>query len=192
VSAVTVGPTTDRPGGDAAESADAARGSRDFRLQPELLRAVLRRQAAGVVVVTAVHGDVPVGLTVSSFTSVSLAPPLVSFCIADRSSAYDAIEASDAFVVNVLGADQAAVAARFASPVADRFAGVGWRRDPAGNPRVDGALAWLSCTTRSQIPVGDHLLVIGEITTVRPGRPGCALVHTDGRFATTVPLRAGS
>ncbi|RZS87300.1 3-hydroxy-9,10-secoandrosta-1,3,5(10)-triene-9,17-dione monooxygenase reductase component [Motilibacter rhizosphaerae] len=155
--------------------------------QPDLLRATLRRQAVGVVVVSTFADDRPVGLTVASFTSVSLEPALVSFCIAESSPLIDTIEASDTFVVNLLASEQAALAARFGSGAGEPFAGVPWTSSPAG-PRVDGALAWLSCTTSTQIPVGDHLLVIGAVTGLRPGRPGRPLVHSDGRFATTAPL----
>ncbi|NHC16086.1 flavin reductase family protein [Motilibacter deserti] len=155
---------------------------------PDRLRSALRRHAASVVVVTVMDGDRPAGLTVSSFTAVSLQPPLVSFCIANTASSLDAVESADTFAVSLLGSGQADVATRFATRGVDRFAQTPWEPDAHGHPVIAGALAWLACATETQIPVGDHLLVLGRVLDVRPGRTGRPLVHHEGRFAAPTPL----
>ena len=91
-------------------------------IDPSAFRAVLGRYATGVTVVTTRGPEgYPVGLTVSSFTSVSLDPPLVLFCI-DRSAGSEPVfAAADGFAVNILATSQAAVSARFADPASERF-----------------------------------------------------------------------
>ncbi|NHC45793.1 flavin reductase family protein [Motilibacter aurantiacus] len=161
---------------------------------PDRLRSALRRHAASVVVVTVMDGESPAGLTVSSFTAVSLQPPLVSFCIANSSSSFGAVEAADTFAVSLLGSAQADIATRFATRGVDRFAQTPWELDEHGHPVISGALAWLTCATETQIPLGDHLLVLGRVLDVRPGRTGRPLVHHEGRFAAPTPIaphRAG-
>ena len=155
---------------------------------PDRLRSTLRRHAASVVVVAAMDGDRPAGLTVSSFTAVSLQPPLVSFCIANTASSFDAVEGADTFAVSLLSSGQADVATRFATRGVDRFADTAWERDAYGQPIISGALGWLTCATETQIPVGDHLLVLGRVLDARSGRSGRPLVHHEGRFAAPTPI----
>jgi hypothetical protein len=108
---------------------------------PDLFRQLLRRHAAAVVVITAPG----TGFTATSFTSVSLDPPLVSFCLAKSASAWPAIEASDTVAVHVLGHDQEHVARTFATRGIDRLASHGaWREGPDGVPLLDGVLARMS------------------------------------------------
>ena len=147
------------------------------------LRTLLRRHPAGVTVVTTVDGrGQPVGLTVSSFIPVSLEPPLVSFCVGYTASVRPALEGAPAFAVHVLGADQADLAARFATSGVDRFSGVPWWTGPDGLPRLPGALTWLSCVTEVRQPAGDHLLVLGRVRAAEAGPAGAPLLHHDGRL----------
>src|SRR3954465_2972626 len=96
----------------------------------------LGRHAAGGVVVT---GPGPVGLTATSFTSVSLDPPLVSFCVGRDSTTWPDLQGSRLFAVNVLATDQAAIASRFAGHGIDRFAvPTSWRPGPGEVPILDG------------------------------------------------------
>ena len=106
----------------------------------DLFRALLRRHAAAVVVVTA-PGEPPAGFTATSFTSVSLDPPLVSFCLARSASAWPAVETADVVAVHVLGHAQEQVARTFATRGIDRFAAhAAWRAGPGGGPLRDGVL----------------------------------------------------
>ncbi|MGW6497517.1 flavin reductase family protein [Nonomuraea angiospora] len=151
---------------------------------PEGLRAVMRRHAAGVAVITTRDGG-PVGFCATSLASVSLEPPTVSFGVALGSTSGRAWRGAAHGIVHLLRSDQAAVASAFAVSGPEKFAGpVGWRWGPGGLPLLDGVLAWMLVSTRTRLVVGDHLLVVADVreTAVEPG--GGPLVHHDGRFLT--------
>ncbi|WP_331769459.1 flavin reductase family protein (plasmid) [Embleya sp. NBC_00888] len=145
----------------------------------EVLRRTLRRQAAGVTVIT-VPG--PVGFTATSFTSVSLEPALVSFYLATTASAVPAVRAADLFAVHILGRDQEELAARFARRGADRFAGTDWTPGERGVPILSGTAAWLTAQPVLIQMVGDHLLVVGEVVDAVAWEGSAPLVYHDGAF----------
>jgi flavin reductase (DIM6/NTAB) family NADH-FMN oxidoreductase RutF len=123
--------------------------------------------ASGVSVVTAATGGLHHGLTVSSFTSLSLAPPLVLVCLGNGNPLPEAIAAAGAFGVSVLRADQQSISDHFA--VAGRAPTDGFGEVPgewlaAGVPAVSGALAQLACQHVESLVRGDHTIVIGEVT----------------------------
>jgi flavin reductase (DIM6/NTAB) family NADH-FMN oxidoreductase RutF len=151
----------------------------------DLFRALLRRHAAAVVVVTA-PGEPPVGFTATSFTSVSLDPPLVSFSLARSASAWPAVTRAGIVAVHVLTAAQEQVARTFATRGIDRFAAHGsWSTGPEGVPLLDGVLAQLVCRVVQRVEAGDHTIVLAspeegrhhDDHTVTP------LVYHDGRYA---------
>lgn len=145
------------------------------------LRDVLGRFATGVTVVTTSLGGRPVGVTVNSFTSVSLAPPLVLWCLGRCGSTVGAFTTAPGFVINVLAAEQEHVARRFAAP-GDRFAGTSLVHEPAsGMPELAGTTATLICRRTRVLPAGDHLVLFGEIHrhTAHEHRP---LLFLDGRY----------
>ncbi|MFF4343321.1 flavin reductase family protein [Kitasatospora sp. NPDC001540] len=149
----------------------------------ELLRSTLRRHASGVVVIT-VPG--PAGFTATSFTSVSLEPALVSFYLAAGASTAPAVRAAEAFTVHVLRREQEPLARAFARSGTDRFAGVEWQEGPHGTPLLAGVAARLTARRVGLHPVGDHLLVVGEVLAAQaPG--GEPLVHHDGAFGGFAP-----
>ena len=129
--------------------------------------------ASGVTVVTTEHGGRPYGLTVASFASLSLHPPLVLVCIEKAVKSHDAIAASRKFGVSILGAEQADVSNRFASKAEDKFAGIAIDRGRTGVPLIAGALSTIECSVREQLPGGDHTIFVGEVlaTHVREGAP---------------------
>ncbi|HEY1566802.1 MAG TPA: flavin reductase family protein [Solirubrobacteraceae bacterium] len=122
------------------------------------LRSCLGRFATGVVVVTFDSDDGPHGITVNSFTSVSMDPPLVLVSVARRARAHDALF-DRAFCVNVLGGEQEAVARRFAG---SGEGGGDWAQH-AEPPRLTGVLAHLECRPWRAYDGGDHTLFIGEV-----------------------------
>ena len=127
----------------------------------------------------------PLGLSVNSFTSVSLEPPLVAFCVARGSKTWPLLRDSGTFCVNVLAEDQEALSRTFASPGHDRFLGVGWRPAPSGAPVLAGVLAWIDCTVEAEYEAGDHLIVVGrvgELDLVQEGRPLVFYRGGYGRF----------
>jgi 3-hydroxy-9,10-secoandrosta-1,3,5(10)-triene-9,17-dione monooxygenase reductase component len=127
-------------------------------------REVLRHYPTGVVVVTAMGmDDQPAGLSVGSFTSVSLAPPLVAFFAAKASSSWPKIRPRGNFCVNVIGAHQEEICRRFAMKVPDKFEGVSWRPSGSGSPIIDGVVAWIDCALEEVNEAGDHYIVIGRV-----------------------------
>lgn len=129
------------------------------------LRQTLGRFATGITIVTTrdAAGE-PQGITVNSFTSVSLTPPLVLFCIGKSSQSLEAFLACKTFNINVLAADQEALSSRFASKMENRFDGTGWREGANGAPLLPGALAALECTKHQTVEAGDHYILLGEVT----------------------------
>jgi len=149
------------------------------------LRHLLRRQAAAVAVITAVNGERPVGFTATSFTSVSLDPPLVSFALYRGSSSWPSVAATRHVAVHLLAADQADVARTFAASGIDRFATSVWRCGPYGLPVLDGALAWLVCRVVERIAAGDHTIVLAE-PVVGEYSEGNPLIYHNGQYAALV------
>jgi len=131
-------------------------------------RSALGRFATGVTVVTTQNHATgsPVGLTVSSFNSVSLDPPLVLWTLSRQSSSLPHFLRAERYVVHVLSAQQLKLARRFASgPQQDRFAGLALTRAPGGATMLDDAdcAAWFECYNLSQHEAGDHLIFIGQV-----------------------------
>jgi flavin reductase (DIM6/NTAB) family NADH-FMN oxidoreductase RutF len=131
--------------------------------RPDLFRTLLRRHAAGVVVVTAA-GERPVGFTATSFTSVSLAPPLVSFCLNRESSSWPTISRARHVAVHLLGAGQEHLARTFAERGVDRFAPpTRWHTGRHGTPILTQAPTLLVCQIVDRILAGDHAIVLAEL-----------------------------
>jgi len=123
------------------------------------LRRVFGAFPTGVTAIAALVDDAPVGLAASSFTSVSLDPPLVSVCIAHTSSTWPVLRRAGRLGVSVLGAHQEHLG-RQLSAHGDRFAGTSWRATRAGEIVLDGACAWLDCSIEREIPAGDHDIIL--------------------------------
>ncbi|MDO5087003.1 MAG: flavin reductase family protein, partial [Comamonadaceae bacterium] len=152
-------------------------------------RAALGMFATGVTIVTVrtATGE-PVGLTANSFNSVSLEPPLVLWSLASRSLSMGAFSMGSHYAINVLAADQQALAQRFAASDGDRWAGVAWRPGVAGAPLIEGALATFECFNKSRYAEGDHVIFVGQVERVTH-RPGSSpLLFHGGRFYAEHPL----
>jgi flavin reductase (DIM6/NTAB) family NADH-FMN oxidoreductase RutF len=157
-------------------------------------RRALAQFATGVTIVTTRGQDgTPAGLTVNSFNSVSLEPPLILWSLAVKATSLAAFRACRYYAVNILGAGQLEAARTFADASADRFAAVAWRDGPFDMPVIDGAVASLIVASRSQYSEGDHIIFVGEVVTYdAPG--GAPLIFHDGRYiesATETPLPRG-
>jgi len=130
----------------------------------ERLKVILRNYPTGVTIVTTRVDDQYYGLTVNSFTSVSLEPPLVLIAIDRRIQSHDAIRRSGFFVVNILPYRLRELAVRFATaPREERFRGLTVRLSKLGAPIIDGAAAYLECKVINEFPGGDHTIFIGEV-----------------------------
>ena len=147
------------------------------------LRDTLGRFATGVTVITTRDADgAPVGVTVNSFSSVSLEPPLVLWSLARSALSLPAFRAHDCWAVHVLGAEQEALSARFASRGADKFAGLPHRNGIGDVPLLDGCAARLQCRTQRIYDGGDHIILLGEVVSFEQGDATPLLFHA-GRYA---------
>jgi flavin reductase (DIM6/NTAB) family NADH-FMN oxidoreductase RutF len=149
----------------------------------DLFRALLRHQASTVTIVTA-PGTPPAGFTATSFTSVSLVPPLVSFCLARTSSSWPTLAVADHVAVHLLSHRQQDLARTFATSGVDRFAApTPWRVGPHGVPVLDGTLAWLVCRVVDRVVAGDHAVVLAEPLLAEHRDEDSPLLYHQGRYA---------
>jgi 3-hydroxy-9,10-secoandrosta-1,3,5(10)-triene-9,17-dione monooxygenase reductase component len=147
-------------------------------------RDALGRFATGVAFVTAVPDGEPAGLVVNTLTSVSLAPPLISFCPSRSSLTWSRMRRAGRFGVNVLGRQHEPFAIRATPAGSDRFAGVDWTLGPSGVPLLGDALASLECEIVAEHPAGDHWIVVGRVASLRVAQVNEPLVFFAGGFAT--------
>ncbi len=152
-------------------------------IDPKALRRSLGHFATGVAVVTTRDGGMDWGITVNSFTSLSMSPPLVLWCIARTSRSYAAFTQADHFIINVLAADQVTVSNRFAFREGAEFpADVPFRRAVADIPLLDGSSAHFQCRKTDAFDGGDHLAIVGEVVDFAGSdRPG--LLYHRGQYA---------
>jgi flavin reductase (DIM6/NTAB) family NADH-FMN oxidoreductase RutF len=151
-------------------------------IDPLLYRRTCAKFATGITVVTVAdeHGR-PHGVTVNSFSSVSLQPPLVLVSIDLKNSLLGHFISCTSFAINVLAEDQEPLSHRFASANENRFEGVSWSKAKSGSPLLDGAIAHLECSVARRFEVGDHTLLIGEV--LRAGfHGGKPLVFFDSSY----------
>ncbi|MCU0226167.1 MAG: flavin reductase family protein [Bryobacterales bacterium] len=122
------------------------------------------RFASGVTITTVLDTDgQPQGLTASSFTSVSLSPPLILVCINHNSGVLRHFRNASHFAVNILHAGQQELSNRFAVKATHRFDGIPWSPGPAGSPLLDECLAHIECATQQIVDAGDHAVFFGEV-----------------------------
>ena len=158
-------------------------------------REVLGSYPTGVAIVTCTDAyGVPAGMVIGTFTSVSLDPPLIGYLPMKTSRTFARMRGAPTFCVNILAADQESVCQHFASPAEDKFAGLAWHPSPAGNPILDGVVAWIDCDYASVTEIGDHYSVLGGVLDMRLERDTAPLLFFQrgyGRF-TTGPLVAAA
>ncbi|MEO9843579.1 MAG: flavin reductase family protein [Roseobacter sp.] len=152
-------------------------------IDPRELRDVLGCFATGVAVVTSVGDEgKPVGMTINSFSSVSLDPPLVLWSIGLNTPSRSAYANHSSFAINIMCAESKETSLHFARPSEDKFADVDWTPGHDGVPVLKAALATLECTVQDRIISGDHEIFIGRV--VRLGnRDGDPLLFHRGKFA---------
>lgn len=152
-------------------------------IQPDLFRALLRRHAAGVVIITAA-GEAPVGFTATSFTSVSLHPPLVSFCLNRSSSTWHTVTRTGHVGVHLLSEAEEELARVFATSGVDRFAPpVRWHVGPHGVPILAGPPTVLVCRIVERMPAGDHTIILAEpIDGGHTEEPTAPLLYHMGQY----------
>jgi len=147
-------------------------------------RSVLGLFATGVTVVTGItENKTPVGLTVNAFTSLSLSPPLVLFCLDKKTASIDAFDKGNGFALNMLNEDQKNLSVIFSTKVEDRFAEVDHTFWNTGVPILNGCLANLECKIDSTHDGGDHLIIVGLVERLHQSKDGRPLLYFNGNYA---------
>ena len=153
----------------------------------EDLKAVMRRVPAAVTVVTAGSGDEARGMTVGSFTSVSLEPLLVSFNVGKIAAMKAVLIESDHFYVHLLEENQEEISNTFALPDltgAEQFSDVAHKRDEEGTPILIDTLAYIRCEKIAVYDAGDHCLIIGQVEDILHQKQGHPLVYYERGYRT--------
>jgi len=163
---------------------EEAAGAPDDVLRPDqdAFRRTLGQFATGVTIITAVSDGEPAGVAANSFTSVSLDPPLVLFCVARTSTTWPRIEKARKFAVNILGEHQEELSRLFATKGADRFGQTDWHLGVGGSPVLHNTIAYLDCEFWAEYDGGDHVIVVGRVLDLGVHRDGVPLVFFQGGY----------
>ncbi len=157
-------------------------GGRLAPVTSEEFRRACGRFATGVTIASVMDPEgTPHGLTVSSFTSVSLEPPLILICLGHEVTSIDLFRSSRVFGISVLNDSQREISERFARKGYDRFDGLGWERGATGVPLLTGALAAIECAVTQRITAGDHDIFVGEMHSARVS-DGEPLIYYGSRY----------
>lgn len=155
---------------------------------PLTLRRAFGNFPTGVTVVAAAPDGIPTGMTVGSFFSVSLDPPLVGLCADKGSTSWERIAPANCFSVNFLAADQTGVSSHFASRIEDKFEGIEWRPSGTGSPLLPDVIGWVDCVTEQTVDAGDHWIIIGRVADLAIEREAEPLVFFRGGYGSFRPV----
>ncbi len=156
-----------------------------YQITPDELRLVMRQWTTGVTVVSSSSEALQHGMTVSSFASISLDPPLVSISLAQDARTHHLVEKSGFFGVTILGESQQEISDRFAGRIADsedRFTGLEIFTLVSGVPFLVGGLAWLDCQVISRLEAGRNTVFLGKVIAVEVGSGGSPLLYYDRNY----------
>ncbi|WP_157249267.1 flavin reductase family protein [Nonomuraea typhae] len=149
---------------------------------PATLRRAYGCFPSGVVALCGVDDAEPAGMAASSFTSVSLAPPLVSVCVANESATWPRLRVLPRLGLSVFAEGHEGVCRTLSAKDGDRFAGVSWTRTPRGAVLIGGASAWLECVLQEELPAGDHHIALLRVLALRCFPETAPLVFHGSRF----------
>lgn len=162
-------------------------------IESSLLRATMRQWSTGVTVVTTVFGEERAGMTVSSFTSVSLEPPTVLVCLNKKTYCHHLVQQSGVYAVSMLGQRQEALSNRFAGldpTVIDRFEGVDISTAETGSPLLPDAIAHLDCIVRSTHETSTHTIFVAEVVYAQVDPHKAPLVYHDRNYHSLTPVES--
>lgn len=145
-------------------------------------RRILGHYPTGVCAITSMASSVPTAMTVGSFTSVSLDPPLVAFFPDRKSTTWPKIEASRRFCVNVLAHHQENVCRALAVKGGNKFEGLSYRLLSSGVPVIDDVIAWIDCDLYAVHEAGDHLIAVGRVQSLQIEKPELPLLFFKGSY----------
>lgn len=148
------------------------------------LRDSLGRFATGIAIVTTLDVEgLPIGLTINSFSSVSLNPPLVLWSLDNRSAHLEDFKRASHYVINILSSDQEMLSNTFASPANNRFDGLAWQAGAGGAPLLPNCLAQFQVRNSQQMAGGDHLIFMGDVEHFTHRTDAEPLLYYAGRYA---------
>ncbi|MCR6486697.1 flavin reductase family protein [Amycolatopsis sp. OK19-0408] len=156
-------------------------------IHPVAQREIFGALPTGVTAITGrTSGGSPRGFVVGTFQSLSLDPPLVTFCVDKSSSTWPTLRSLGRFTANILSTEQLHVCRALSRKGDEKFRGIGYEESPLGTPRISGATAWIDCEVISEVVAGDHFVIIGSIKAITPGT-GEALLFRGGQFGEFTP-----
>ncbi|MCY1160185.1 MAG: oxidoreductase [Citricoccus sp.] len=151
-------------------------------IDPATQRQVFGALPTGVTAITGLtEAGAPRGFVVGTFQSLSLDPPLVTFCVDKGSSTWPTLRSLGRFTANILSTKQLPVCRALSRKGDEKFHGVEYHESPLGTPRIDGATAWIDCEVLSEVVAGDHYMIVGSIEELILGE-GEALMFRGGKF----------
>ncbi len=155
-------------------------------INPLELRRILGQFATGVTVVTSRISTQTRGITVNSFTSVSLDPPIVLICIDNKARTYSFLPEAGVFAVNILSENQESISDYFARRLApdpdDELAEIPYHEGVTGCPLIDGSIAYVECQIVAKQDVGDHAIFIAEVVSASLAEDAPPLLFFRGRY----------
>ena len=151
-------------------------------LDTRKFRDVMGTFTTGVTIVTTMDNKTPHGITANSFTSVSLSPPMVMFCLGKSSANFEAFMASDSFAVNILSSQQDALSTRFATFEGDRFDGLNWTAWDTGAPILENVIAAIDCRLEATHDAGDHVIMLGLVVRAEMKNNAPPLLYFKGGY----------
>ena len=176
------------PSSERCPSCDSGRTLSQQGLCCRDLRSTLGNFATGITVVTARSpSGAAIGMTISSFNSVSLEPPLILWSLSVNSPNLDAFRQASHYAVNVLSSSQKELSDRFAARTGDRFAGLALRQGLGDAPLLADCCAWFECANELQYPGGDHVIFVGRVERFAAGDNESPLVFHNGRYRQLAP-----
>jgi flavin reductase (DIM6/NTAB) family NADH-FMN oxidoreductase RutF len=153
-------------------------------IDPREFRNTLGCFATGVTVITTTDANgKPVGLTANSFTSVSLDPPMVLFCLDRKVASFEAFNQGGGFAVNILTEEQKEISNRFATSGDDKWEGVSFDTWDGTSPIIPNSLANMECRVSEIFEGGDHIIILGKVTRIASGE-ATPLLYWRGQYAT--------
>lgn len=161
--------------------------SEQFNNDAGNLRRIFSTFPSGAVAVCSIADQVPVGMAVSSFTSVSETPPLVSVCIQSKSKTWPLLRNCPRIGVSILAERHDETCLKLSRNTSDRFKGIDWESSHDGSVFIHEAAAWLDCSVYSEIQAGDHVIVLLEILGMRGSEDVAPLVFHGSRFRKLLP-----
>lgn len=146
-------------------------------------RATMRHTASGVVVISTVDSGEMFGFTANSFTSLSLTPPSVLFCLSNSSRSLSALHQSGKFGVSILSEEQENISKNFATLGIDKFANIDYLiGSESGCPLIKKAICWLECSVKHEYDGGDHRIIVGLVEAVQVNNNSDPLVYYSGNY----------